>query len=152
MAFGLLTDETYPLNDAQARRPPPQYVCAIMQHRIGYNIVNVANQLSFAYRGLAPKLQVFISPPTESTKAADFVCALEKQQKVWYEMMTTLAGSQRYDNPTQRSSPYKPPLPSQSKAFSCYQAQYQISITQQPWRPSKQSSDREPAPPIGPQR
>ena len=123
VALSLLTDETYFLDDAQAQRPPAQYVRAIMQHGIGCNIVDIANQLSFAYRGLAPELRVFVSPPTESTKVADFIRTLEEKQKVWHEMMTT-PGPQRYFNPTQRPSPYRPLLPSQAEAFSYYQSQY----------------------------
>ncbi len=88
VALSLLTDETYLLEDARARRPPAQYVRAIMRHGIGCNIVDVANQLFFAYRGIAPKLKVFVSPPTESTRAADFICALEEKQEVWHEMMS----------------------------------------------------------------
>ncbi|MCJ1348712.1 hypothetical protein MMC31_006945, partial [Peltigera leucophlebia] len=52
-----------------------------MRHGIGCNIVDVANQLSFAYRGIAPELRVFVSPPTESTKVADFIRALEEKQE-----------------------------------------------------------------------
>ena len=122
VALGLLTDETYTLDDARARRPPAQYVRTIMRYGIGCNIVDVANQLSFAYRSLAPELRVFVSPPTESTKAADFIRALEEKQEVWHEMMTTPAGPQRYYNSARRSSPFRQPLPSQSEAFSHYQA------------------------------
>ena len=118
-----------------------------MRHGIGCNIVDVANQLSFAYRGLAPELRVFVSPPTESTKAADFIRALEEKQEVWHEMMTTPAGPQRYYNPARKSSPYRPPLPSQSEAFSRYQPQYRGPLSQQAWRPSERGSDREPPPP-----
>ena len=82
VTFGLFTDETYFLNDTQARRPPAQYVCAIMQNGIGYNIINIANQLSFVYQGPAPVLQVFVSRPNELTKAADFICVLEQKQEV----------------------------------------------------------------------
>lgn len=53
-----------------------------MRHGIGCNIIDVANQLSFAYRGIAPELRVFVSPPTESTKAADFIRTLEEKQEV----------------------------------------------------------------------
>ena len=122
VAFGLLTDETYFFNDVWARQPSAQYVRAIMEHGIGCNFVNVANQLSFAYRGLALELQVFISPPTKSTKAPDFICTFEEKQKVWHKMITTPARPQRYYNLAQRPSPYRPPLPSQFKAFSCYQS------------------------------
>ncbi len=63
-----------------------------MQYGIGYNIVDVANQLSFAYQGLALKLQVFVSPPIKSAKAADFIHVLEEKQEIWHEMMTTPTG------------------------------------------------------------
>ncbi len=99
VALGLLTDETYSLDDTRARRSPAQYVCAIMRHGIGCNIVNIVNQLSFAYRSLAPELRVFVTPPTESTKASDFIRALEEKQEVWHEMMTTPATPHRYYNP-----------------------------------------------------
>ncbi len=110
VALGLLTDETYTFDDARARRPPAQYVRAIMRHGIGCNIVDVANQLSFAYRGLAPELRIFVSPPTESTKATDFIRTLEEKQEVWHEMMAISAGP-RYYNPSRRPSPYRLPLP-----------------------------------------
>ncbi len=61
VAFDLLTDETYSLEDVRARRPPAQYIRAIMQHGIGCNIVDIANQLSFAYCSIAPQLRVFVS-------------------------------------------------------------------------------------------
>lgn len=98
VALGLLTDETYSLNDACARQPPAQYVQAIMRHGIGCNIIDMANQLSFAYRSLAPELQVFVMPLTESTKAFDFIHALKEKQKVWHEMMTSPTTSHRYYN------------------------------------------------------
>lgn len=91
-----------------------------MRHGIGYNIVDVASQLSFAYRGIAPELQVFVLPPTKSAKAADFIRALEEKQEVWHKMMTALPGPQRYYNPAQRPSPYRLPLSDQSEVFSCY--------------------------------
>ena len=152
MALGLLTDKTYTLDDVPAQQPPAQYVRAIIRHGIRCNIVDVANQLSFAYRGLAPELRVFVSSPIESTKAADFIRTLEEKQEVWHEMMATSAGP-RYYNPSRRLSPYRLPLPSQSEAFSRYQAQYQIPQSQQHWRPSERDSDLgQPTPPAGPQR
>ena len=69
-----------------------------MRHGIGCNIVDVANQLCFAYRSIAPKLKVFVSPPTESTRAADFIRALEEKQEVWHEMMSVPAVSSQYHN------------------------------------------------------
>ena len=96
--------------------------------------------------------QVFVSPPTESTKAADFIHTLEEKQEFWHEMMATSAGP-RYYNPSRRLSSYRLPLPSQSKPFLRYQAQYRVPHSQQPWRPSERGSDLgQPTPPIGPQR
>lgn len=120
MAFGLLTDETYFFDDARARQTPAQYICDIMRHGIGCNIVDVANQLSFTYPGIAPKLRIFVLLPIESTRVPDFICALEEKQKVWYEMMITPAGPQQYYNPAQRPSPYRLPMSSQHKVFSCF--------------------------------
>ncbi len=115
ITFGLLTDETYSLEDACACHPLGQYVRAIMCHGIGYNIVDVANHLSFAYRGIAPKLRVFVSLPTESTRVADFIRALEEKQEVWHEMMTVPTVSNQYHNSLCRPSPFstspsRPPL------------------------------------------
>lgn len=89
VALSLLTGKSYSMEDAQRHWPPAQYVGAIMRHGIGCNIVDVSNQLSFAYRELAPKLRVFVSLPTELTKASDFIRALEQKQKVWYDMFST---------------------------------------------------------------
>lgn len=104
---------------------------------IGCNIIDVANQLSFVYRGLAPELRVFISPLTESTRVADLICILEKKQEVWHEIMTTPIRPQRYYSLVQKPSFYRLPLPSQSEAFSCYQSQHRISQLQQSWQLSK---------------
>lgn len=82
MALSLFTDETYFLNEVQGRWLPAQYVCAIMQYGIGRNIVNIANQLSFAYWGQALELWVFVLPLTKSTKVADLICMLKEKQEV----------------------------------------------------------------------
>lgn len=71
----------------------------IMQHGIGYNIVDIANQLSFTYQGLALKLQVFIASLTESMKVSDFIRTLKEKQEIWHKMMTALATSHKYYNP-----------------------------------------------------
>lgn len=92
MALGFFIDETYSLDDNQARQPLVQYVRAIMQHSIGCNIIDVTNQLFFAYQRLAPELRMFVLPPTKSTKAADFICLLKEKQEIWHKMMTTPAG------------------------------------------------------------
>lgn len=91
MALGLRTNEMYSFDDAQAGRSFIQYVRAIIQYGIGCNIVNVINQLSFTYQGLALELWVFVLPVTKSTNVADFIHILEEEQEVWHEMMTTPA-------------------------------------------------------------
>ena len=93
-----------------------------MQHGIGCNIVDIANQLSFAYRGLSPELRVFVSPPNKSTKAADFILTLEEKQEVWHEMMTAPSAPQWYYSPARKPSLYRLPLPSQSKSFTRFQS------------------------------
>ena len=155
VALVLLTDETYSLEYACARRPPAQYVRAIMRHGIGYNIVNVANQLFFAYCGIAPELRVFILPPTKSTKSSDFICTLEEKQEVWHKMMATPTAPHRYYNPARRSlpSPYRPPLPSQYEAFLRYHSQQRMPQAQLSWRiPERPSGLAQPTQPARPQR
>lgn len=94
ITLGLLTNVTYSLDNVYTWQPPVQYICTIMQHDIGCNIVNVANQLLFAYQGLAPELRVFVSPLIELTKAVDFICALKEKQEVWHKIITALVGPQ----------------------------------------------------------
>lgn len=53
-----------------------------MQYGIDNNIVNIANQLSFAYQGIAPELKIYILASTKITKASNFIRALEKKQEV----------------------------------------------------------------------
>lgn len=79
MALRLLINETYFLEDAYYCRPLIQYVCVILCHKLGCNIIDVANQLSFAYKGLAPNFRVFITPSIDTTKATDFIQALEEK-------------------------------------------------------------------------
>lgn len=79
IGLGLLTNKTYFLNNTRTRQPPTQYVRTIIRHGIGCNIVDIANQLSFAYRGLALELRVFVTPPTKTKKASDFICALKEK-------------------------------------------------------------------------
>lgn len=79
IALSLLTDKTYSLNDARARRFPAQYIRAIMRHGIGCNIVDIANQLFFAYRSIASELRVFVLLSTKITRASDFIRVLKKK-------------------------------------------------------------------------
>lgn len=143
IAFNLLTDKIYSLEDAHACCPSAQYVRVIILQSIGYNIVNVANQLSFTYHGIAPKLRVFILPPTESTKVSNFIHTLKNKQEVWHEMMATPTAPYRYYNPAQRplSCSYRSSLPSQYEAFSCYQSQQCMPQAQLSWRTPKRLSD-----------
>ena len=126
-----------------------------MRHGIGWNIVDVVNQLSFTYPGIVPELKVFVSPPTKSTKVLDFIRTLEEKQEVCHKMMTIPAAPHRYYNPARRpsSSPYRPPLPSQYEAFLRYQSQQRMPQAQLSWRaPNRPSGLVQPTQPTGPQR
>lgn len=79
MALGLLTNETYTLNNAQFQQPLAQYVRTIMRHDIRSNIINIANKLSFIDQDLAPEHRVFVLPLTKSTKTADFIRAFKEK-------------------------------------------------------------------------
>lgn len=88
MAFGLLTDEAYSLEGACYCQPPAQSFRTIIRHGLRCNIIDVANQLLFVYRGLLPELQVFINPLTNTIKVTEFIQALEEKQEIWYDMFT----------------------------------------------------------------
>ncbi len=49
VALGLFTNETYSLDGTRTQQPSAQYVCTILQYEIECNIIDIANQLSFAY-------------------------------------------------------------------------------------------------------
>ena len=132
VTLGFLTNKTYSLNDVRARRPSAQYIRTIMRYGIGCKIVNVANQHFFAYRGVISELKVFISSPTKSTKAANFIRTFEEKQKIWHKIMTTPVTPQQYYKPVRRSLPFRPPFSSQSKAFSRFQTQQRLPPSQQP--------------------
>ncbi len=122
VALGLLTNETYSLDNAQARRPIVQYVHTIMQHGIGCNIVNIANQLSFANQGFAAKLRVFVSSSNESIKAANFIYNPEEKQEFWHKMLNMTVTPGRHYNNFCRLCPFRsafsrPALSSRSDAF-----------------------------------
>lgn len=59
-----------------------------MWYGIAYNMIDIPNQLFFTYQGLILELQMFVSPPTKSTKTVNFICIFEKKQKVLHKMMT----------------------------------------------------------------
>lgn len=151
IALGLLINEIFSLSDTRTQRPPAQYVCTILQHSIGYNIVNIVNQQSFVYRSLASELNVFVSLVIKSTKASDFIRTLEKKQEVWYKMLIMPVTSGRhYKNFCQPSlfGPLfaKPSFPSQSDTFLYHQTQQTFRASpqyspQQSWRASKQPLD-----------
>ncbi len=163
IAWGFPTSKSYSLNNARQRRPLAQYVQAISWHGIGYNIVDADNQLSFVYRGLAPELRLFISPPTNTTKVSNFIQALEEKQGTWYDMLISRPLTQRSPFP-QSTGPlclfyyspqpclgtpetFRPParqfersLPSQSKALSRYQSQR--GVRPSPPRPNSANPTR----------
>lgn len=122
VALGLLNNETNFFDNNRTWRLSTSYVCDIMQHDIRCNIFDIANQLSFAYKGLALELWVFVLPLTKSTRAVDVIRTLEEKQEVSHKMMITPTTSYMYYNLAWRLSPllYRLPLPSQSEAFTCY--------------------------------
>lgn len=73
IALEVLTNEAYSLEDTHYHQALAQYVCIIICHGLGCNIVDISNQLSFAKRGLATELRVFITPLTDTSKATDFI-------------------------------------------------------------------------------
>lgn len=79
VAFRLLVDKKYILFDVCARQEPAQYVRDIMQYATIANILNVPNQLSFAYKSLTPELRFFIIPLVESTKTLEFILQLDEK-------------------------------------------------------------------------
>lgn len=50
-----------------------------MYHGLEYNIMDVTNLLLFTYKGLAPKLRVFITLPINIIKTTNFIQILEKK-------------------------------------------------------------------------
>lgn len=52
---------------------------AIMHRTIGYNIIDIVNQHSFAYHDIMPELRVFVLLSIEWTQMADFIYALKKK-------------------------------------------------------------------------
>lgn len=84
--LGLLVGENISLEDVRRQHPAAQYMKTILRHCIGANVVDEANQICHAYRGLAPELKIVVTPPTESTKTSDFTQELEKGQ-VLYEKL-----------------------------------------------------------------
>ena len=82
IVLSLLIDKTYSLNNTWTQQSLGQYVCTIIQYSIECNIIDVANQLFFAYQGLVQELRVFVLPPIKLTKAANFICTLKKKQEV----------------------------------------------------------------------
>lgn len=103
-----------------------------MRQSLRCNIVDITNQLFFAYQELALELRVFVSSPTKSTKASNFIQPLEEKQKIWYKMMTVSSAPQRYYSPAQKPSAYKLSLPNQSEFFTCFSSQQGVPQAQPP--------------------
>lgn len=78
----LLIDKTYFFNNIQARRLLVQYMQAVIYYEIGYNILNVINQLFFTYYSIALELRLFILLPIKAINASDYIYMFEKKQKI----------------------------------------------------------------------
>lgn len=79
--LGFLISKTYFLNNTCRCHLFTQYIGAIIRYGIGYNIVNISNQLSFAYQDLAYNTRIFIFTSTTMTKASNFIKSIEEKQK-----------------------------------------------------------------------
>lgn len=99
MTLGFLTSETYSLDDVWECWPPAQYVRAIIRYEISCNIVDIINQLSFTYRGVAPELKIFIPPPTQITKVSDFIYLMEEKREAWFDMFASCLLFRRFPLP-----------------------------------------------------
>lgn len=88
LTLGFVTNKTYLSDHAQCFWLMTHYMQAIMRHKIGYNINNISNHLSFAYWRLVPELLILVLLFIKSTKAIKFIHILEKKQEIWFEMMT----------------------------------------------------------------
>lgn len=82
MMLRFLTDKVYSLEDTYYCRLLAEYIHIIMRYGLGYIIVDIANQLSFVYRGLALELRAFITLPTNTTKTTNFILAVEEKQEL----------------------------------------------------------------------
>lgn len=77
VALTKLTSEKYTSKDARNRRKPASYVQTIVRHAKATNINKTLNQLTFAHKGIAPELKVFVNPPNKSTSISSFIKTLE---------------------------------------------------------------------------
>lgn len=82
MAFWLFIDKTFSLEDAYCFQLPLKYIYVIIRNSLGCNIVDDTNQLSFAYKALAYKFQVFVTSLINTIKATDFICVLKEKKEI----------------------------------------------------------------------
>lgn len=113
-------DENDSLNNVRSCHPPAQYIQASMYHSIDCNIVDIANQLSFAYHDIALEFKVFISLHTKVTKTFDFIRVFVEKQDVWHKMIAISITQNQYYNNFCRLFIFRPFLSSQFKAFICH--------------------------------
>ena len=59
-----------------------------MHHAKGADIEAVYNQLTFAYKSIAIKLQVFVNPPTLGRIILEFIQTLEVKKPAWFTLHT----------------------------------------------------------------
>lgn len=59
---------------------PGSILYTMIQYGISCNIINVANQLFFAYQGIAPKLGLYVFISMETMKTSNFIYALCKKK------------------------------------------------------------------------
>lgn len=82
IALGLLTDMIFSLKDACYCQTPLQYVYTMIRYIMRCNIVDITNQLLFAYRGLVSEFRIFVTLFIDITKATVFIQVIQEKQEV----------------------------------------------------------------------
>ena len=83
-----LTSKKYTLKNTQNQQQPAKYVQAIVHHANRIDIEAIYNQLTFAYKGIAVELWVFVNPPTLASTILDFIQMLEVKKLAWFALYT----------------------------------------------------------------
>lgn len=55
---------------------------AIIYYKIGYNAIDITNQILFAWHGIAIELKVSVTVLIELIRVANVICMLEKKEEV----------------------------------------------------------------------
>lgn len=61
----------------------------MIQLEIGYNIVDIANLLTFAYWSVVQKLKIFILFTIYIIKMSNYICLIKEQQETCFDMLVS---------------------------------------------------------------